>query len=141
MVTVLSLAIAVLSLTGAVLASVALDSSEVQARLGAEKLANQILVGGLETIITDQMGRSPATLKLEDRWELLGSSGRLSRDPWGLPYSYRIGLDKKGRRMAVVWSSGPNQKEDGADISIDELGYFGRVTFKEDDVGVVLVKE
>ncbi len=137
-VTVVSLAIAVLSLAGAVVASVALDSSDVQARLGAEKLANQIMIGGIESYSPEEPGRVPASMSNEERLELLGKSGSLSRDPWGLPYFYRIGTDVQGRKVAVVWSSGPNRRQDTLDFKVDEKGSFIRFEFNEDDLGVVV---
>jgi hypothetical protein len=136
--TVVSLVIAVLAVAGAVLASVALDSSETQARLGAEKIANQIMIGGIEGYNPDEPGRVPASMSTEQRFKLLGNSGNLSRDPWGQPYSYRIGTDINGHKVAVVWSNGPNKKQDSPDLKVDEKGNFVRFDFVGDDLGVVI---
>lgn len=137
-VTVLSLVIAVLSVAGAVMASVAIDSSAVQAKLGAEKLANQILLGGFESYKSPGDQRKPASnMTTEQRLKLLGNSGTLSRDPWGMPYQYRIGTDARGRKVAVVWSAGENRKLD-TDLQTDDKGNFLRFEFAEDDLGVVV---
>jgi hypothetical protein len=137
-VTVVSLVIAVLSLAGAVIASVALDSSQSQAKLGAEKIANQIILGGIDGYNPEEPGRIPASMTAEERFKLLGNSGNISRDPWGVPYLYRIGSDTQGRKVAVVWSSGPNRKQDTLDFKVDEKGNFMRFEFVNDDLGIVV---
>lgn len=134
---VLSLVIAVLSCGGAVLASVALDSATVQAKLQAEKLANQILLGGLDTYKSEAGKRLPSAISPRERMELLGNSGTLSRDPWGRPYFYQISTDRRGRKVAVVWSGGPNLKVD-TELQLDDRGNLLQVQFAEDDLGVVV---
>lgn len=139
-VTVISLVIGIMSLSGAVIASFALDSSPIEARLTTEKLARQLLMGGLENLESERKGRKFASLNLDQRLELLGSGGVLSKDPWGEPYSYRIGTDTRGRKVAVVWSNGPNRKKDSPDFIAEGVDLNG-IHFSNDDIGSVIRRD
>lgn len=69
----------------------------------------------------------------------LRSTGTMGTDPWGAPFRYRIlSADKSGNVRILVWSTGPNQKVETADLDNEEAVIAGQPTYAGDDIGVLL---
>lgn len=89
----------------------------------------------------DKKGRLPASASPSESGlpADLRSTGTMGTDPWGAPYRYRIlSADKAGTVRILVWSTGPNQKVETADLDNEEVTIAGQPTYAGDDIGVLL---
>ncbi|MEK2643861.1 hypothetical protein [Bdellovibrio sp. BCCA] len=86
-------------------------------------------------------GRNPASVE-ESKGinpENLRSTGTMGIDPWGQPYHYRIlSTDSLGRVRILVWSAGPNQKIETADLDNEDAAVKEQPVYSGDDMGVLL---
>ena len=126
------------------------DTSIQMAQIQAEKIAAQILSGVRPEaeieLRAESLGRKVASVSTEkvSPLELLGTSGQISKDPWWQPYSFRILSGGKGKKIAVVWSMGPDQRSDTPEsiVSRHERSLTAeKIIFGGDDLGVVLSGE
>ncbi len=63
----------------------------------------------------------------------------IGADPWGQPFYYQYARNAQGQAMyVVVWSAGPNTKNETANskIAVNEQGFL-TVDFVGDDVGYI----
>jgi hypothetical protein len=134
---------------GRIISSATSDSSVKMAHLQTQKIASQILSGRLEVIqsvrtsVEDRKIASVDGEKIRPL-ELLGPSGIISQDPWGQPLAYRIWSGANGKTIAIVWSTGPDQRSDTSesDLSRQEKKMsLDGVHFGGDDIGTVLVED
>jgi hypothetical protein len=96
------------------------------------QLARQIASQGFSTILEDpDTGqRKPASI---------GNDGRIGRDPWGSPYTYKVFEYGNGRKAIVLLSPGPNRKRDvkDTDFVLSASGQPLRVLQRGDDLSHV----
>jgi type II secretory pathway pseudopilin PulG len=89
----------------------------------------------------DKSNRTPASVSPEESAfpADLRSTGTMGTDPWGSPFHYRIlSADKSGNVRILVWSSGPNQKAETAQLEDEEAVISGQPSYAGDDIGVLL---
>lgn len=89
---------------------------------------------------TSASSRGPASIA-EDKGfssENLRSTGTMGTDPWGEPYHYRILSSEKSKVRILVWSAGPNQKIETADLDNEEAHIKEQPVYSGDDMGVIL---
>ena len=147
----IALAIVLAATIASALQNVFADSSIDMARIQSEKIAAQILSGLKpkdETIATEValQGRKIASVANEKLGPLdvLGPSGEISKDPWGQPYFYRIVAGAKGKKIAIVWSMGPDQRSDTPEsmVSRHERALTAQgIVFGGDDLGAVILSD
>lgn len=127
------------------------DSSIDMAKIQAEKIAIQILSslrGQNEVAAQSPLGshRKIASITNEkiNPLDVLGPSGEISKDPWGQPYLFRVLNGTQGKKVAIVWSMGPDQRSDTPEsmVSKHEKNLnFESLSFGGDDLGVVVFSD
>jgi hypothetical protein len=110
----------------------------VKAEIEAQRLALQIMGGGLQYTnanLDSRDVRGPANIVAEG----LEVRGRLGMDPWGQPYYYRVYTETDGKKSVVVYSSGPDQRPetDESKFAINADGHLLNAGFLGDDIGTV----
>ncbi len=134
---------------GRIISSATSDSSIKTAKLQTEKIASQILTGKIDFVqrSTPPAGdRKFASIQGEKirPLDLLGPSGVISLDPWGQPLAYRIWTTAKGKTVAIVWSTGPDQRSDTSESDLsrqEKRTAFDDVHFGGDDIGTILAED
>ena len=114
------------------------DKSSDRAKYHASRLTQQILSNGMN----DPNFRNPATVNSKKNIraiDILGEEGRISKDPWGEAYYYKVFQNEDQIVAVAVWSGGPDGK---ADTKSDELKFQSgdRLVlgyFRGDDVGAI----
>lgn len=123
-------------MVGGVLSELASDSETPMAKAQSEAYAHQLATSfeKLENVGPSLRGPASAVSGLPADPAL--RSGKLGRDPWGKPYSYRI-----VNSAVIVWSAGRNQEPDSEKaLERLELGQpVNEFRFMGDDVGFVQV--
>ncbi|KHD88470.1 MAG: hypothetical protein OM95_08100 [Bdellovibrio sp. ArHS] len=122
------------------------DSRTELARQKAEVVGYQVIQIYREAAKTTanshaKSSRIPASVAQETALspENIRSTGTMGLDPWGQPYKYRIlSGHQAGKIRIVVWSSGPNQKVDTANLENEEIALKEQPVYSGDDVGVLL---
>lgn len=147
----IALAIVLAATLASALQTVFADSSIDMARIQSEKIAAQILSGitpESEVIATlgASQGRKIASVANEKigPLDILGPSGEISKDPWGQPYFYRVIAGAKGKKIAIVWSMGPDQRSDTPEsmVSRHERALTTQnIVFGGDDLGSVVLSD
>ena len=133
---VLALWSAMAILVGGVMSELASDSDTPVAKAQSEAYAQQ-----LATVTENQEKersslRGPASVAADLPADPSLRSGKLGRDPWGKPYSYRI-----VNSAVIVWSAGRNQELD-SEKALERLESgqpVDQFRFMGDDVGFVQV--
>jgi hypothetical protein len=147
----IALAIVLAATIASALQTVFADSSVDMARIQSEKIAAQILTGmtvASEDIAGETMARGRMIASVTNEklgpLDLLGPSGEISKDPWGQPYFYRILSGAKGKKIAIVWSMGPDQRSDTPEsmVSRHERALTAQnIVFGGDDLGSVILSD
>ncbi|MBN8539038.1 MAG: hypothetical protein J0L82_01525 [Deltaproteobacteria bacterium] len=132
---VLALWSAMAVLVGGVMSELASDSETPMAKAQSEAYAQQL--ASASSVKSDESPvRGPASVAASLPADLALRSGKLGRDPWGKPYSYRI-----VHSAVIVWSAGRNQEPD-SEKALERLESGQPVNefrFMGDDVGFVQV--
>ena len=135
-VSVVSLVIGVGMLVFSIVSSAMASQNNVKAQVEAQKLALQILGGGLQYSSTnsDSQDRGPANIA-----DGLDGKGRTGIDPWGEPYYFHVYADNQGKKTAVVYSSGPDKRTetDESKFVVNSAGQLVNAQFLGDDIGTV----
>lgn len=136
-------------IAGRIISSATSDSSIKTAKLQTEKIASQILSGKLDFVqrgaatASDRKFASVQGEKIRPL-DLLGPSGVISMDPWGNPLAYRIWTGTSGKTIAVVWSTGPDQRSDTSESELsrqEKRAAFQDIHFGGDDIGTILAED
>lgn len=134
---VLALWSAMAVLVGGVMSELASDSETPMAKAQSEAYAHQLASAAGESSEKDGPSlRGPASVASALPVDPALRSGKLGRDPWGKPYSYRI-----VNSAVIVWSAGRNQEPD-SEKALERLESGQPVNefrFMGDDVGFVQV--
>lgn len=134
---VLALWSAMAVLVGGVMSELASDSETPMAKAQSEAYAHQLASAAGESGEKDGLSlRGPASVASNLPADPALRSGKLGRDPWGKPYSYRI-----VNSAVIVWSAGRNQEPD-SEKALERLESGQPVNefrFMGDDVGFVQV--
>ena len=134
---VLALWSAMAVLVGGVMSELASDSETPMAKAQSEAYAHQLASASGESGEKDGPSlRGPASIAASLPADPALRSGKLGRDPWGKPYSYRI-----VNSAVIVWSAGRNQEPD-SEKALERLESGQPVNefrFMGDDVGFVQV--
>jgi hypothetical protein len=131
---VLALWSAMAVLVGGVMSDLASDSETPMAKAQSEAYAHQLATSSSEK--SGSSLRGPASVAASLPADPSLRSGKLGRDPWGRPYSYRI-----VNSAVIVWSAGRNQEPD-SEKALERLESGQPVNefrFMGDDVGFVQV--
>ncbi len=131
---VLALWSAMAVLVGGVMSELASDSETPMAKAQSEAYANQLASAAPEK--SGPTARGPASVASNLPADPALRSGKLGRDPWGKPYSYRI-----VNSAVIVWSAGRNQEAD-SEKALERLESgqpIHEFRFMGDDVGFVQV--
>ncbi len=105
------------------------DASRMErAQAEMKHLSHQILDEGLKPL------RGPASVASQPS---LGPEGRISRDPWGHPYYYKVLSSDDGKNRVIVWSSGPDGVPETRewDFRLGSEKSALAINYRGDDVG------
>jgi hypothetical protein len=110
-----------------------------RAKYHSARLTQQILASGLSVVPSTEPKRGLASQATATNMDFLGYEGKISKDPWGHPYNYRV-FQKESKLVGVaVWSSGPNGTSETVESDLrfheESSAVFGR--FRGDDVGSI----
>lgn len=139
-VSVLGLVVGVGLLVFSIVTNAMNSQTTVKAQIETQRFALQILSGSYHgnAIGTNKTAvRTPASAT--NNANGLAPAGRIGIDPWGEPYYYRNYVDQKGMKVAIVYSSGPDQKAQTNDSNFvtDTEGRLVTVQFGGDDIGTI----
>lgn len=110
-------------------------SKSEKALVDMKTLSHQILDQGLRPVPDRSVASS------EPKEAHLDMDGRISKDPWGHPYYYKVVIEESGALGVVVWSSGPDGIPETRDWDLrigsgrgslainyrgDDMGFFAR---------------
>ncbi len=132
---VVGLVVGVGMLVFSIVSSAMTSQNSVKAQVETQRLALQILGGGLQYSSANSTSmRGPANIS-----DGLDGKGRLGLDPWGKPYYFRVYSDSNGKKAVVVYSSGPDEKleTDEAKFTVSADGQLLNAVFLGDDIGTV----
>lgn len=112
------------------------ESKSVRARQKAEILGYQLVQlyqENLKNGPTEGNGGGRSIASVDTDLVEFKPEGLMGLDPWGQPYRYIIQRPGKDQVRVVIWSMGPNQKDDSQESSEKKL-----FSPKSDDIQIVL---
>lgn len=112
------------------------DSKSVRARQKAEILGYQLLQIYQENLdgSSENQKSSRSIASIDNDQVEFKPDGLMGMDPWGQPYHYSIQKAGRDQVRVVIWSKGPDQKDDSQRSSAGESLFSS----KSDDVQIVL---
>ncbi len=112
------------------------DSKSLRARQKAEILGYQLLQIYQENLdgSSENQKSSRSIASIDSDQVEFKPVGLMGMDPWGQPYHYSIQKSGHDQVRVVIWSKGPDQKDDSQSSSSGESLFSS----KSDDVQIVL---
>lgn len=137
------------------------DDRPDRAKIGAEALVHQMMVGGFGLAMTDARvesrvepveqalpapSRRPASVSApgnDGAPTFSLSEGVMGKDPWGRPYKYKLLRSMDGQPVRIlVWSEGANQTSDTefSEFEVALPAPTHKIRFGGDDIGFAYQK-
>jgi len=111
------------------------ESKALRARQKAEILGYQLVQLYQENLksSSDSLKNVRSIASVDTDLVEFKPEGLMGLDPWGQPYRYIIQKAEKDQVRVVIWSMGPNQKDDSEESTDKKL-----FSPKSDDIQIVL---